>query len=211
MSEPSQGQGVRLAWPGSRSFWRSAWSLERAAPGHRPPRAQDHRPGRPEAHLQRPVRCRSNDPVAALAAALQAADATVRIEETFDPEPLGGRGVLLCVAGQQVRVYVYETAEERAAVAARQDPRDPSNVGTAMVEWAGSPRFWQRDRLIVLYLGSDPAVEAGLTSLLGEPFASGAGRAGPTDTPADAGKAVPASSRSIGAYGATSMITAPPR
>lgn len=94
----------------------------------------------------------------------------------FNPEPLGGRGVSLCVAGQQVSVYVFDTEAEAATVADRIDPADPSNLGTTIIEWAGNPTFWQRGGIIVLYLGSNPAVKAGLTSILGQPFASGQGR-----------------------------------
>ena len=95
----------------------------------------------------------------------------------FNPDPLGGRGARLCVAGQQVSLYVYATEQERAAASARIDPNDPSNLGTAMVAWAGNPRFWQRGRILVLYLGNVAAVEAGITSVLGEPFARGRVRA----------------------------------
>lgn len=116
------------------------------------------------------------DPAAGLAAALEAAGAEVRQAGVFNTEPLGGQGVSLCVAGQQVSVYVYATAQEREVVAARIDPTDPSNLGTSIVEWAGNPKFWQADRIIVLYLGGDPAVEAGLSSVLGQPFARGQGR-----------------------------------
>jgi hypothetical protein len=57
------------------------------------------------------------------------------------------------------------------------DPKDPSNVGTGIVEWAGAPRFWLRDNVIVLYLGQDAATDAALRALLGTPFAEGeAGR-----------------------------------
>ena len=114
--------------------------------------------------------------VTGLVDALRTSGATVTDLGAFNPEPLGGRGVRLCVAGQQVSVYVYETADGRAAVAGRIDPTDPSNLGTTIIEWAGNPTFWQLDRLIVLYLGRDPAVKASLTSILGQPFASGQGR-----------------------------------
>lgn len=100
----------------------------------------------------------------------------MRTTGAFSTEPLGGQGIGLCVAGQQVNVYVYPTPEDRAASAARIDPIDPSNLGTAIIEWAGNPKFWQADRLIVLYLGNDPAVEAGISSVLGAPFARGQGR-----------------------------------
>ena len=114
--------------------------------------------------------------VAVLVDALRARGATVTDLGAFNPEPLGGRGVSLCVAGQQVRVYVFDNEEDAAAVAGRIDPADPSNLGTTIIEWAGDPTFWQRDSIIVLYLGSDPAVKSGLASILGQPFASGQGR-----------------------------------
>lgn len=118
----------------------------------------------------------SRGPAAALAAALQSAGAEVRETGGISTEPLGGEGVGLCVAGQQVSVYAYPTPEEREAVAARIDPTDPSNLGTSIVEWAGNPKFWHAGLIIVLYLGNDPAVESGISSILGQPFARGQGR-----------------------------------
>jgi hypothetical protein len=115
------------------------------------------------------------DGVDGLVADFSAAGATVRPAGTFAADPLPGLGTLLCLGKQPVRVYTYSSAAERAQVGARIDPRDPSKVGTAIVEWTGSPRFWQRDRILVLYLGSDAATEALLTNLLGQPFARGAG------------------------------------
>lgn len=48
-----------------------------------------------------------------------------------------------------------EAGVERAAVSSMIDSDHPSNVGTAIVEWDGWPQFWQRDRIIFLYLGRD--------------------------------------------------------
>jgi hypothetical protein len=117
-----------------------------------------------------------SDPVTSFVAALRAAGAEVRETGAFSTEPLGGQGIGLCVAGQQVSVYVYPTLEDREAVASRIDPTDPSNLGTSIVEWAGNPKFWQADRILVLYLGSDAAVESGISAILGQPFARGQGR-----------------------------------
>jgi hypothetical protein len=116
------------------------------------------------------------DTAATVATDLEAAGATVSELGAFNTDPLGGRGVHLCVDGQQVSVFEFDTEAKRAATAARIDPTDPSNLGTAIIEWAGNPKFWQRDRILVLYLGSDPAVEAGITTVLGPPFARGEGR-----------------------------------
>lgn len=123
-----------------------------------------------------PSEAPGSDPVASFVAALREAGAEVRETGAFSTEPLGGHGTGLCVAGQQVSVYVYPTPEDRQAVASHIDPTDPSNLGTSIVEWAGNPKFWQADRITVLYLGSDPAVESGISAILGQPFARGQGR-----------------------------------
>lgn len=118
----------------------------------------------------------SSDSVGAFGSALQDAGAEVREIGPFSPEPLSGSGTILCVDGQEVRVYAYATEDELAAAVSQINPTDPSQVGTSMVSWAGTPRFWRANRMIVLYLGDSPAIELGLTSVLGEPFARGDGR-----------------------------------
>ena len=113
--------------------------------------------------------------VEGLLGALKAASVPVRQADRFDPTPLPGQGVLLCVGREEVRVYVFPTDEARVAAAGSIDRTDPSHVGTSIVEWTGNPRFWQRDRILVLYLGADAPTEALLTSALGPPFARGLG------------------------------------
>ncbi len=128
---------------------------------------------RPSVSPQQP-----DDSVARLLGALAANGADVELTGPFMTDPVGGEGVGLCVDGRGVNVYVFPSADEAEAVESRIDPDDPSNLGTAMVSWLGSPRFWRFERLLVLYLGDDPAVEAGLTAVLGDPFAEGQGRGG---------------------------------
>ncbi len=108
-------------------------------------------------------------------AELSAAGVEAEQVETFSTEPVGGQGHLLCVDDQEVRVYLFANDEEAAAAAARIDPDDPSNLGDAIVEWAGNPRFWQRGPMLVLYLGEDQATAALITGVLGQPFAQGKG------------------------------------
>lgn len=119
----------------------------------------------------------SNDPVDALVADLETAGAPVILGGTFNTMPLGGRGIGLCVAGQKVRLNVFDSADEAARVAGSIDPTDPSHIGASTsVSWQGDPRFWQRDRLLVLYLGADRTTEQILIDVLGSPFAAGSGR-----------------------------------
>jgi hypothetical protein len=98
------------------------------------------------------------------------------VSDSFDGEPLATVQTLLCVDGQDVRVFTYGTEQERAAAGAMIDPADPTNVGTAIVEWDGWPKFWQRDRIIVLYLGRNEGTIELLTELMGDPFAQGQDR-----------------------------------
>jgi hypothetical protein len=117
------------------------------------------------------------DGVAGLVARIRSAGVVVTEAGGFSTDPLSGRGVLLCLGNEPVRVYEFTSAAKRAAVASRIKPDDPSNLGTVIVEWAGRPRFWQGDRVLVLYLDESAATEALLTSVLGPPFAKGPGRA----------------------------------
>ncbi len=82
----------------------------------------------------------------------------------------------LCVTGESVQVYEFATEAQAQAAAASIDPEDPSHVGNSIIEWVGNPKFWQGDRVIVLYVGTDPGTEDALAALLGEPFAVGGGR-----------------------------------
>ncbi|MCA1735756.1 MAG: hypothetical protein LC739_06510 [Actinobacteria bacterium] len=105
---------------------------------------------------------------------LRSAGAEVDQAESFTTEPLGGQGLLLCVEREEVRVYLFGSGADAEQAAARIDPDDPSNLGNAIVEWVGQPRFWQRGPMLVLYLGEDPMVEDLLTQMIGPPFARGA-------------------------------------
>ena len=132
------------------------------------------RPGADEPSHQ-PSPTSSPDGPETLIADLLAAGATARLGATFTADPLPGKGVVLCVGKEAVQLYVFPSIRDRIDAASRIDPKDPWNVGTAIVEWIGRPRFWQRDRLLVLYLGEDATTDNLLRIVLGQPFASGEG------------------------------------
>lgn len=73
-------------------------------------------------------------------------------------------------------MYVFPTAPSAVEGAGKIDPTDPNNVGTAIVKWDGTPRFWLFDTVLVPDLGAEEAAEALLTSVFGEPFARGQAR-----------------------------------
>lgn len=112
---------------------------------------------------------------ARLIADLTAAGAAAEQVEIFSGDPLSGSGALICVGSEELRVYLFESGDDATQAAARIDPDDPSEVGTALVAWAGNPRFWQRGTTLVLYLGEDEDTESLLTEALGAPFARGPG------------------------------------
>ena len=102
---------------------------------------------------------------------LVAAGASATLGSNFLAEPLPGEGVLVCVGKEPVQVYVLKDHEAALAAASKIDRNDPSKIGTSIVDWAGTPRFWLRDRILVLYLGTNAVTDAALRTLLGPPFA----------------------------------------
>jgi hypothetical protein len=107
---------------------------------------------------------------------LEDAGAESRLGPRFTADPIAAQGVVLCLGSQPVQLYVFGSVRDRTQAAAKINPTNPSDMGTSMVDWNGRPRFWQRDRLLILYLGEDAATDTLLRSVLGQPFASGQGR-----------------------------------
>lgn len=118
------------------------------------------------------------DDLTGLITALEDVGARVDDQGAFRPGPevLGNRGRTLCVNNQKVLLYLFSSPAEASEVAGRFDREDPSNLGTAVIEWTGDPRFWQARSMIVQYAGPDPTIENTLTRVLGSPFARGGGR-----------------------------------
>ncbi len=94
-------------------------------------------------------------------------------QEFFEPE-----GQILLVNGEAVQVFEWPTEELAAEASATIDP-DASSVGTTMITWVDTPHFYARGALIVLYVGSDAAVEDQLAAALGDPIAEGVAPAAP--------------------------------
>jgi hypothetical protein len=102
---------------------------------------------------------------------LQSVGLAARIGSDQDASLLGGEATTVCVGNESISVYTFDDAGAASEAASTVNRRDPFQVGNAIVEWIGPPRFWIRDRVIVLYVGGDPAVDAALRSILGQPFA----------------------------------------
>jgi len=117
-------------------------------------------------------------------AELQRAGATVRtlaIESRKRRPALMRHTAVLCVNSERVSVYDFPDEEERARVTAQIDRDDPSDVGDAYIAWAGPPWYWERDRIVVVYVGGRSETQELLMSILGEPFARTSGAPPPAD------------------------------
>ncbi len=106
-----------------------------------------------------------------LVADLVAGGVTAKLGSNFLAQPLPGEGVAVCIGTETVQVYVLKDHEAALAAASKIDPDDPSKIGTSIVDWSGRPRFWLRDRIVVLYLGDNAGTDAALRNVLGQPFA----------------------------------------
>ena len=69
----------------------------------------------------------------------------------------------------EAQVYEYADGGKAASEAARVNA--DGSIGSSMPMWVAPPHFFRRDRLIVLYLGSDQRVLNVLGRLLGPQFA----------------------------------------
>ncbi|MCZ6681512.1 MAG: hypothetical protein O7E52_30215 [Candidatus Poribacteria bacterium] len=77
---------------------------------------------------------------------------------------------ILTVDGDDVQVFEYATekkAEDEALLVAP----DGSSIGLHLVSWIGPPHFYKKDKLIILYVGSDTKVINTLEKVLGKQFA----------------------------------------
>jgi hypothetical protein len=73
-------------------------------------------------------------------------------------------------APADVQLFEYGSAAAASADAGQIRP-DGSGTGTTMVDWIAPPHLFLKGRVLVIYVGNDPAVISLLGSLLGPQFA----------------------------------------
>lgn len=74
------------------------------------------------------------------------------------------------VAGQPVLKFTYPTTRAARLVAARIS-EDGSMIGTKKMAWNGTPHFFRKENVMMLYLGNDEKVITILRSQYGDQFA----------------------------------------
>jgi hypothetical protein len=104
---------------------------------------------------------------------LRARSATVKLSNERVSQPFFSTpGRVLYVDGENVWVFSYRTL-----TAANHDvskvSRDGMTIGNSKPSWLGTPHFFRRPKLIVLYLGDNPAVLDVLKQTVGIQFAGG--------------------------------------
>ena len=79
-------------------------------------------------------------------------------------------GMMIKVHAEDVQVFQYADAAAADADAAPIS-RDGRAVGTRNIHWIGSPHFYKKERLLVLYVGDNDKVLRSLEAALGQQFA----------------------------------------
>jgi hypothetical protein len=102
---------------------------------------------------------------------LRAAGVPVERRGSAEQPFLPVNGVMLKVHGEDVQVFQFRDAAAADQQADAVSP-DGSTVGTAKIHWIGSPHFYKKDRLLVLYVGEESKVLEALQAVLGPPFAA---------------------------------------
>jgi len=101
---------------------------------------------------------------------LRVNNATVIPEGEIEQPFFSVTGFSIQVNGSSVQVFEYNTAEDAEADASLVSS-DGSSIGTSMPFWVDDPHFYYKEKIIVLYVGDDPAIEELLESVLGSQFA----------------------------------------
>lgn len=105
-----------------------------------------------------------------LIAALEGQGVSMTKGEQFEQAFFSVPALLLNTDETSIQVFQY--ADQAAAQTdAELVAMDGSSVGTSMPFWVGDPHFYQKSRLIVLYLGSDENLLSALEAVMGPQFA----------------------------------------
>lgn len=80
-------------------------------------------------------------------------------------------------------VQVYEYQDEAAAKKDASKIQPNGEIAGFQIGWIAQPHFYQIGRIIVIYVGTDPAILFALESALGKPFAVGPDVPSPIATP----------------------------
>ena len=101
---------------------------------------------------------------------LRAETPSVRQEGEVEQPFFSVTGKIVSLYGEQVQVFEYPSMAAADAQAARVSP-DGTTVGTTKPQWLGTPHFYKKDALLVVYLGDNVKVLKALEARLGRQYA----------------------------------------
>jgi plastocyanin len=113
---------------------------------------------------------------------LRATGATVELAGDINQPFFSVEGSAITVNGENVQVFEYSDDTTAKAEAETIAP-DGSSIGTSIVSWVAPPHFYQKDRIIVLYVGTNQGVLNFLEQALGAQIAGGSTAALPPLAP----------------------------
>ena len=122
---------------------------------------------------QQNVKLTSKNDLPKLVKDLGKAGATVKLSrETVSQPFFSARGRIIYINGESVWIFGYLTSATADKDAA-QVSRDGMTIGNHKPSWLGTPHFFRRPRMIILYLGDDAQILKSLSRTLGQQFAGG--------------------------------------
>jgi len=107
---------------------------------------------------------------AGLVAALRAKHVSVEADGDVEQPFLSIAGRMIKIYGEDVQVFQYADAATMEAQAARISS-DGSTIGTTKPFWIGTPHFFKRGKLLILYVGDEERVVKALEAVMGRQFA----------------------------------------
>ncbi|MFA5406787.1 MAG: hypothetical protein WC307_05525 [Candidatus Nanoarchaeia archaeon] len=112
----------------------------------------------------------TTDELTELIITLRANSIAVELNGLIVPEFINMSGQLLLVNNEVVQAYVFSN-ESSATMFASSIVGDGSYVNGIAVNWISRPHFYQHGKLIVIQLGNDEVVAAGIQLYTGPQFA----------------------------------------
>ena len=132
-------------------------------------------PGQSRLHApdEQRVRRREGKAFSDLIKDLRARGATVKLLSERVSQPVFSvRGRILLVSDEPVWIFSYPTTIKANNDAAKISA-DGMTIGNSKPSWLGTPHFFRKPRMIVLYLGDEPRLLDILNRAIGRQFAGG--------------------------------------
>ena len=96
--------------------------------------------------------------------------------QAYQSEIFGIDAQILAIDGKTIQVFEYATIKDKQRIRAQISPDGYEISGCShshIVDWLDKPHFYEKDNLLILYVGSDPLILETLQNVIGPQFAGG--------------------------------------